>query len=126
MATYSLGRRRVIVLLLLSSILLITLDIRGSAAIDRLRSGFAYVLTPFDTAARAVSRPFVNAWRGVTEYDDLLRENERLRERVAQQRGAEIEARAAILESQELLQLNRLVGPSGYPRVVAQVQGASP
>ena len=126
MATYSLGRRRVIALLFLSSILLITLDIRGSAAIDRLRSGFALLLSPFDTAARAVSRPIINAWRGVNEYDDLLRENERLRERIAQQRGAEIESRAAILEYQELLQLNRLVGLGGYPKVVAQVQGASP
>ena len=120
------GRRRVIALLLLSSILLITLDIRGSAAIDRLRSGFSLVLSPFDTAARAASRPVINAWQGITNYDDLLRENERLRERIAQQRGAEIEARAAIIESQALLQLNQLIGPSNYPNVVAQVQGASP
>ena len=126
MATYSLGRRRVIALLLLSSIMLITLDIRGNATIDRMRSVFSVVLSPFDTAARAVSRPVVNAWRGVTEYDELVRENELLRERVAQQRGAEIEALAAILEYQELLQLNRLTGLAGYPKEVAQVQGASP
>jgi rod shape-determining protein MreC len=92
---------RVIALLLLSSILLITLDIRGSAGIGRLRSGFAVVLSPFDTAARAVSRPVLNAWHGVTGYEELLRENERLRERIAQQRGATIEAQAAILEYQD-------------------------
>lgn len=125
MATYSLGRRRVIALLFLSSILLITLDIRGSAAIDRLRSGFALVLDPFDTAARTVTRPVVNAWRGMTEYGDLIRENERLRERLAQQRGAAIEAQAAIMEYQDLLELRGLIG-LGYPNVQAQVQGASP
>jgi rod shape-determining protein MreC len=91
-----------------------------------MRSGFAVVLSPFDTAARAVSRPVLNAWHGITGYDELLRENERLRERIAQQRGATIEAQAAILEYQELLQLNRLIGLSGYPKVVAQVQGESP
>src|SRR6188768_3788158 len=125
MATYSMGRRRVIALLLLSSILLITLDIRGSAAIDRLRSGFSLILEPFDTAARAVTRPVVNAWRGVTEYGDLVEENERLRERLAQQRGAAIEAQAAIMEYQDLLKLRGLIG-LGYPNVQAQVQGASP
>src|SRR5688572_28866752 len=124
MATYSLGRRRVIALLLLSSILLITLDIRGSSTIDRLRSGFALVLQPFDTAARAASRPVVNAWRGVRDYDDLLRENELLREQIANDRGSAIEAQAAIYQYQELLNLNHLVGLS-YPKVTAEVQGQS-
>ncbi|MEN9506298.1 MAG: hypothetical protein RI958_2224, partial [Actinomycetota bacterium] len=48
MAFASLGRRRVIVLLLLTSILLITLDTRGSAIIDRSRSLLALALEPFD------------------------------------------------------------------------------
>ena len=108
-------------LLILTSILLITLDLRGNAVIDRSRSGFSLVLEPFDTAARTISRPVVNAWHGITNYDDLQRENEALREQVDNQRGAEIEARAAILEYQELLQLNRLLGTSSYPTCTAQV-----
>ncbi len=126
MAIYSMGRRRVIVVLVLSSLLLITLDIRGNAAIDRLRDAFSLVIKPFDTAARTVSRPIVNAWRGVNDYAQLQRENELLRHQVDVQRGAEIEARAAILEFQELLVLNRLTGLSNVPTVTAQVQGAAP
>jgi rod shape-determining protein MreC len=126
MALYSMGRRRVIAVLVLTSILLITLDQRGSAVIDRARSVFSLVLEPFDAASRAISRPVVNAWRGVTRYDELVRENERLRAEVDGQRAAEIEYRAGILEYQELLTLNQLLGASSYPSTTAQVQGDSP
>eukprot|EP01041_Mallomonas_annulata_P029142 gene29142-51084_t len=120
------GRRRVIALLVLTSILLVTLDQRGSAIIDRTRSVMSLILEPFDAAARVISRPVVNAWKGVTQYDELVRENERLQEQIDSQRGAEIVARAAILEYQELLTLNRLLGSSSYPTATAQVQGDSP
>lgn len=126
MAFSSLGRRRVIVLLVLTSILLITLDTRGSAIIDRSRSLLALALEPFDAAARTISRPVINAWNGVTNYDELVEENEALRAEIDTQRGAEIEARAAILEYQELLTLNRLLGSGSYPTVTAQVQGERP
>jgi rod shape-determining protein MreC len=126
MALYSMGRRRVIALLVLTSILLVTLDQRGSAIIDRTRSVMSLVLEPFDAAARVISRPVVNAWKGITQYDELVRENERLQEQIDSQRGAEIVARAAILEYQELLTLNRLLGSSSYPTATAQVQGDSP
>lgn len=126
MAIYSMGRRRVIALLVLTSIMLITLDTRGNAVIDRARSVFALILEPFDAAARTISRPVLNAWEGIVHYDDLQRENEALRAEIDNQRGAEIEARAAILEYQELLTLNRLLGSGSYPTVTAQVQGQAP
>ena len=126
MAIYSMGRRRVIVLLLLTSVLLITLDLRGNAVIDRARSVMSLLLEPFDSASRTISRPVVNAWHGITDYDQLKRENEALRAQIDNQRGADIEHRAAILEYQDLLTLNRLPGSGGYPTVTAQVQGASP
>ena len=123
MAIYSMGRRRVILMLVLSSILLITLDQRGNALIDRSRSLFALVLEPFDAAARTIALPVQNAWNGVANYDDLRRENEALRAQIDVQRGAEIEARAAILEYEELLTLNRLLGTGSYPTVTVRVQG---
>ena len=126
MALYSMGRRRVIVLLVLTSVLLITLDLRGNALIDRGRSVMALLLEPFDSAARTMTGPVINAWNGVVNYDELRRENESLRAEIDTQRGAEIEARASILEYQELLTLNRLLGSGGYPTVTAQVQGAAP
>jgi rod shape-determining protein MreC len=126
MALYGIGRRRVIALLVLTSVLLITLDQRGNGAIDRARSVFSLILEPFDAASRTISRPVINAWRAITSYDELVKENERLRAQVDNQRGAEIEYRAGILEYQELLTLNQLLGASAYPSQTAQVQGASP
>lgn len=126
MALYGMGRRRVIALLVLTSILLITLDQRGNAVIDRARGVFSLILEPFDAASRAISRPVINAWRGITSYDELVKENERLRAEIDNQRGAEIEYRAGILEYQELLTLNQLLGASAFPSQTAQVQGASP
>jgi rod shape-determining protein MreC len=120
------GRRRIIALLVLSSLLLITLDIRGNAGIDKARSAFALLMRPFDTAARAVSRPIVDAWRGIDDYERLQKENEALRAQVDAQRGASIEAQASLLEYQELLVINRLTSASSFPTVTAQVEGQAP
>jgi rod shape-determining protein MreC len=126
MAVYSMGRRRLIALLVLTSVLLITLDLRGSAIINRARSVFSLVIEPFDSAARVVSRPVINAWHGITHYDDLQKENDALRAQLDAQKGATVEARAAILEYQELLVLSQLLGSSNLPSVTVQVQGNSP
>src|SRR6266542_6942745 len=105
----SMSRRRVFVLLVLSCLLLITLDQRGNKVIDKTRSGFSVVLRPFDNAAEAIAKPFATAWNGITHYSDVERKNRELQDRIAQQAGAEIEARAAILEYEEILKLNRII-----------------
>lgn len=123
MAIYSMGRRRVILLLVLTSIFLITLDQRGNDVINGSRSVFALILEPFEAAARAISLPVQNGWHGITDYDDVRRENESLRAQLDVQHGAEIEARAALLEFEELLTLNKLLGTGSYPSVTVRVQG---
>lgn len=121
-----LSRRRVLALLALSSILLITLDIRGNATIDAAKSGFSVMLSPLEGAGRAVSRPVKNAWRGITNYDDLERENDRLRELVEQQQGDSIAAQVALRDYQELLAANQLTTLSQYSTVTAQVLAYAP
>ena len=124
MPIYSVSRRRAIVLLVLSSVLLLTIDLRGNPVIDGARSLFASVLSPFETAGRVVSTPVRNAWNGATSYHDLERENERLRDEIARQRGDQLTARAIVSEYQELLTLNGLTAQ--YPTVTARVVGALP
>jgi rod shape-determining protein MreC len=126
MPLYTPGRRRAIVLLLLSSVLLLTLDLRGSAVIDSIRAGYEKVLEPFESAADVVTRPIRDAWRGITTYDEIEEENQRLREQVAAQRAAQVAATAQIGEHEELLRLNNLPSLSDYPTVVATVVGGSP
>lgn len=124
MPIYSVSRRRAIVLLVLSSVLLLTIDLRGNPLVDRARSVFARVLSPFETAGRVVVTPIRNAWHGATDYQNLERENERLRDEIARQRGDQLTARAVVSEYQELLTLNGLTAK--YPTVTARVVGSAP
>jgi rod shape-determining protein MreC len=126
MAGLQISRRRAIALLALTSVLLITFDLRGNAFIDGARDTFAVVFEPVRDGFRVVTRPVENAWRGITQYDDLARENDRLREEVDRQRGATIAAEASVREAQELLALNQLQTLAGVERVTAQVVGVSP
>jgi rod shape-determining protein MreC len=122
----SLSRRRVLLLVVLTCVLLITLDKRGNPVIDSMRSVFARVMRPFDTATRAVVLPVERAWHGVLGYDDLLRQNEALRDQLEHVKGNDIEARSAVLEYRELLKINQLTSKFQYKTVVAQVVGESP
>lgn len=122
-----LSRRRVVVLLVLTSLLLITLDRRGNnAVIDKARQGFAVILRPFDIAAEAVSTRVANTWYGITHYDDVQRENEALKDQIEHQKGAEIEAQAVINKYYDLLKLQRLTSAHSYKSVLAQVVGEAP
>jgi rod shape-determining protein MreC len=126
MPLYTPGRRRAIILLLLSSVLLLTLDLRGNAVLDAVRTGYNKVLEPFESAADVVTRPIRNAWRGITDYEDKAEEVERLREQLDGLRADQVSAQATIQEHNELLELNNLPALSDYENVVATVVGASP
>ena len=114
-------------LLVLTSLLLITLDRRSNnAVIDKTRQAFAVIMRPFDIAVEAVSKPVANAWYGITNYDELKAENEALHDQVEHQKGAEIEAQTAITKFYELLKLYRLTSVHSYKSVIAQVVGEAP
>ena len=126
MAVAQSTRRRAIILLVLTSIILITLDLQNSSAISGLRNVFGALFRPVESTTRVVTRPISNAWHGVFDYNDVLDENDRLRERVAQQEGATIAAAASVRLAQELLALNGLPTLAGINAVTAQVIGDSP
>ena len=113
-------------LLVLTSIILVTLDLQGSAATKSLRSIFGTVFRPVESVARVVTRPATNAWYGIMHYNDVTAENELLREKIAQQEGAAVAAAASVRLSQELLALNGLPTLAGINSVSAQVIGDSP
>ena len=126
MPLYTPGRRRAIVLLLLTSALLLTLDLRGAAIFDTARAGFRRALEPFETAADVVTKPIRNAWHGIMDYDDLAQENQELREQIDAQVSDQIAGRAFIQAYQDLLALNELPALSDYATVTAAVEGQSP
>lgn len=126
MAGNSFSRRRIILLLALTSVILVTLDLRGSAAVGGVRSLFGAVFRPVESVTRVVVRPVENAWHGITNYTDVVQENRRLKDLVAYGEGAKIGAVASIREAQELLALNGLPTLAGINSCTAQVVGDSP
>jgi rod shape-determining protein MreC len=113
-------------LLVLTSIILITLDLQNSSAVSGLRNIFGTIFRPVESTTRVITRPISNAWHGIFDYNDVLDENDRLREKVAQQEGATVAAAASVRLAQELLALNGLPTLAGINAVTAQVIGDSP
>ena len=126
MATYSPGRRRVIIALALTSLFLLTLDLRGNQVLDGVRSGFGFVFRPINRAGEVVTTPVVRLWRSYREFDDLEEENRQLRAVIDGQRSAEIAAQNAIIENQDLLALAGLESLASYGSVTGRLVGQSP
>src|SRR3954452_11874931 len=121
MPLYTPGRRRAILLLLLTSILLLTLDLRGNAVFDAARTGFNKFMDPLESAADVATRPIRDAWHGIMDYEQVKDENERLQDELDAQRGDQIAAQAAIQDYKALLATNELPALGDYPRVTAMV-----
>lgn len=126
MSLYSPGRRRAIILLILSSLLLITLDMRGNSILNGARSAWNQALRPFESGAEVVARPVRNAWRGITDYDDLQEENRDLRAEIETQRADSILARSTLTRLRELEAAADLEMVGDFSRVSASVVGLSP
>lgn len=77
------GSRTRLAVLVLASVTLLTVGLRDAPVVRDVREGAATVVSPVEGAADAVTRPFRNAWRGITDYEDLQEENERLRSELA-------------------------------------------
>ena len=123
MAIYSVGRKRVILALLLTTVLLLTLDLRGNPAIDAAREGFTQVMRPVETATQVVTNPIERVWNGIVNYDDLEQENIALQEQVDRLIGTQAAAEAAVIEGKELQALYSLPSLSGIDTEVARVVG---
>ena len=125
MAIYSVGRKRVIIALLLTTVLLLTLDLRGNPVVDAVREGFTVAMRPVEAATGVVTNPIERAWHGLVDYDDLEQENIALQEQVGRLIGSQAGAVAAVIEGKELQALYSLPSLSGIDTEVARVVGYS-
>ncbi|MFZ9844043.1 MAG: rod shape-determining protein MreC [Ilumatobacteraceae bacterium] len=117
---------RAIILLALAAVFFITLDLSGSGSTSNIRRAFDTIFAPVEGVARVVTRPVSNAWKAIRNYDEVVDENDRLKEQVALQEGAAVAAAASVRLSQELLALNGLPTLAGINSVTAQVIGDTP
>jgi rod shape-determining protein MreC len=125
MAIYSVGRKRVMLALLLTCVLLLTIDLRGNRVVDAVRDAFGVVLAPVESAIGVITNPLERAWNGIANYDDLKQENLALQEQVDRMIGTQAAAEAAVIEGKELQALYSLPSLSGIETVVAQVVGGA-
>lgn len=120
------GRSRfTLLLLVLTSVTVLTLDFRGSGIVNDLRGAAATVFGPVRDAATWVARPFSNAWNGVFGYGDLEAENERLRERVDALEGQRAQAEDVLRRMDEIAELEDVARWTDLPTVLARVTGGS-
>jgi rod shape-determining protein MreC len=82
------GRSRLTILLLvLTSVTVLTLDFRGVGFLGDARRAVGSALSPLQGAADFVATPFQNTWNGITTYDELSDENDALRTQLEQLEG---------------------------------------
>lgn len=102
------GRTRITIsLLLLSAVLLLTLDGRGSGPIQSVRSVVIDVLSPVGDVASAIFSPVKNIWQGTFDQSDLEKENETLRIENDRLKG---ELTSNSIAKEQLQQILQLVG----------------
>lgn len=114
-------RRSTLILLILTSITVMTLDYQGFGPLKSVQGGARGVVDPVVGALETITSPVANAWRGLTEYDDLKDENERLRAELAAQQGDSIRSRAAEDSLRELLDQVDVPFIGGAESLIAQV-----
>lgn len=84
------GSRTRTIVLVVASVTLVVFGLRDVALVRDLRDGAANVVSPIEGVVSAVTSPFRNAWHGITDYDDLKEENDRLEAELAESEAAAI------------------------------------
>lgn len=130
MAVYRRSRRHrfVLLLLVLTSITVITLDFRGggNGALESVRSGVRDAFAPVESAADTVFSPIGDFFGGLTRYGDVKSENAKLRRELDQARNENVRAAGAERDLQALMDLQNLEFAGNIPSVAARVISDAP
>jgi rod shape-determining protein MreC len=119
-------RRSILILLVVTSVALITLDVRGAGPIGSVRGAARDVIAPVASVADRVFSPVGDWISGVTHAGSLRDENARLREELDELRGDAAENRAFRSENEELNQLLDLPYTEDRDAIAARVIAGSP
>jgi rod shape-determining protein MreC len=122
------SQRLTLVILLLASITVVTLDYRGDArhVISSVRNAAADVLSPLQRGAAAALHPIGNLFAGLVNYGSVLSDNERLQTEVDQLRQRLIQSQFDEQELTQILSQQHLPFVAGIPQVLAEVISSAP
>ena len=122
------GRARLLlIILIVTSLFLITLDLRGVKILDGVRNGTQNVLAPFQKAGSTVVTPFRNFFSDVTHLGRTRNQIEKLKADNARLRNKLLERKSADAQLTQLKSILDLAGKAGYKVLATRVisQGAS-
>lgn len=115
-------RARVVLgVLLLASITLVLLDVRGSSAIGGLRGITATVIGPIQTAIAAAAAPFVSITQSVTSFGQADARSEIAAKDLAEVTGSQATSQDTIRAAAELQAMLKTAGTAGYQVLPARV-----
>jgi len=112
-----------LVLLVITSLALVSLDERGSAIIDSVRTGAQDVVAPVQDLADSVVNPASDWVGGLGRASELQDENEKLERRLDAARAQIAAAKANQVELEQLRNINDLVNVDDGDAVTAEVVG---
>ena len=118
------GNRGRLAVLVMAAVTALVLDQRDVGVVDEARDAASSLFDPVDDAAEVVSAPLTDAWNGWTgntDMDELLEENQRLRERLAEIEAAGVQNADAVERLGELTRTLDLPWAPDIPKVTAQV-----
>lgn len=127
MVVYRQDRRRriTLVMLIITSLLLITLDQQGTGVVASLRSGAQDVISPLQNVADDVISPATDFFDSFGRADQLEAENERLRRENAGLKSEIAADRSVVADAQGLKELVDLPDIADYDSVFASVVDGS-
>jgi rod shape-determining protein MreC len=122
------GRTRfLLITLIVTSLFLITLDLRGVTILENARQGTQTVLSPFQRAGNVVLSPFKNFLSDVTHLGRTRNQIEKLRADNAKLKATLLNRKNADAQLKQLKSILDLAGTAGYKIVNSRVisQGSS-
>ena len=117
--------RFILIVLVLASITLVTVDQRGGGTIPHLRGKARDVFSPIQNAFSDLTSPVTNFFQGVFEYSQLKHDNARLRSQVDALRNQQIQDQYLQQENKDLTDQLKLDFVGDIPTVASRVIGGA-
>jgi rod shape-determining protein MreC len=115
--------RLTLAMLVMAAMTVLTLDQRGFGPVHDARSAASTSFHPLRSGADAVTRPAVNAWRGLWHYGAVRDENDRLRQQVTELRAQADAGAQAQAQLGQIAAAQDLAVTGAHPTTVARVSG---
>jgi rod shape-determining protein MreC len=113
--------RFTLVVLILASLTLITLDLRGGTSVLRVRGKARDAFSPVQSAVSSAVRPITDFFHGAFQYRQLKSDNARLRAQLAQLSAQQIQDQYLLQTNKDLTDLLKLDFVGDIPTVASRV-----